>query len=81
MKATTSEKAFYDKFIELGIKSEALVYFISKVRNCPMYGSIFHIDGLDSALKSLLSKIYHHKLDFEINGRDARTFISETWSL
>lgn len=81
MKVTASEKAFYIKFIELGIKSEALIHFISKVRSCPMYGSIFHINGLDGELKSILSKIYHRKLDFDINGKPARTFISETWCL
>ncbi len=81
MKVTTAERAFYDKFIELGITGEALAHFISKVRKCPMYGSIFHISGLDCELKTLLSKIYHNKVNFDINGIDARTFISRTWSL
>jgi len=81
MKVTAAEKAFYDRFIELGIDSKSLIHFISNVRKCPMYGSIFHIAGLDGSLKTLLSKIYHYKVDIKINGKDARSFISETWCL
>ena len=81
MKVTTNEKAFYDAFIALGIDSKALCYFIEKVRNCPMYGSIFHIHNLDNKLKTLLSKIYHYKIDITINGEPARDFIKNTWSL
>lgn len=81
MKVTAAEKSFYDVFLGLGIDSKSLCYFIKKVRNCPMYGSIFHIENLNSTLKTLLSKIYHNKIDITINGKPAREFISKTWSL
>lgn len=81
MKVTKSEKAIYEKFLSMGIDGKSIAFFISKARNCPMYASIFYINGLDSKLKNLLSKIYRYQIDVQIENKDARTFISETFSL
>ena len=81
MQVSKKEKRFYEVFIERGHNQKALVNFILGARKCPMYGSIFHINGLCKKLKSELSKIYHGRLDFDIDGKPVRTFISETWEL
>lgn len=81
MKVTSNEKAFYDEFTKRGIEKEALIHFIKNVRNCPMYGSIFHINGINKDLKKILSDIYHYRTEFNINNTTARSFISNTWEL
>ncbi len=81
MKVTSKEKLFYEEFIKKGINKNALIHFIKNVRNCPMYGSIFHINRIDNKLKKLLSDIYHYRADFNINEKPVRYFISDTWSL
>lgn len=81
MQVSKKEKIFYEVFTERGYNQKALVTFILGARKSPMYGSIFHINGLCEKLKSELSKIYHNKLDFQIDGKPVRNFISETWDL
>ena len=81
MKVSKKEKIFYEVFLERGHEKEAVIKFILGARNAPMYGSIFHINGLCTKLKTELSKIYHGKLDFQIDGTDIRTYISITWDL
>jgi hypothetical protein len=81
MQVTINEKLFFNEFLQRGIEKTALINFIKNVRNCPMYGSIFHINGIDKNLKKLLSDIYHNRIDFNINNTPVRTFISNTWEL
>lgn len=81
MKVSVNEKKFFEVFTQRGHEKQSLINFILGARRAPMYGSIFHINGIGQKLKNELSKIYHGKIDFEINGIDARTFISKTWDL
>ncbi len=81
MQVSKKEKRFYEVFTERGHGQKELINFILGARRSPMYGSIFHINELCKKLKSELSKIYHGKLDFQIDGKPVRTFISETWDL
>ena len=81
MKVSKKEKIFYKVFLERGHEKKAVIKFILGARNAPMYGSIFHINGLCTKLKTELSKIHHGKLDFKIDGTDIRTYISITWDL
>lgn len=81
MKVSKKEKLFYEVFINRGYSQNELIGFILGARKSPMYGSIFHINSLSQKLKSELSKIYHQKIDFEIDGVPARDFIAETWDL
>lgn len=81
MKVTKKEKAFYEEFRNRGVDKSSLIHFIKNVRNCPMYGSIFHINGIDMKLKKLLSDIYHYRVEFDIMNKPVRAFISETWEL
>ena len=81
MKVTKKEKRFYEVFAERGHDKKTLINFILGARKCPMYASVFHIYGISKELKSEISKIYHCKLDFEIDGKPVRDFISDTWDL
>jgi len=81
MKVTNEEQMFFLEFLNQGIDQNSLIHFIKNVRNCPMYGSIFHINGIDKKLKKLLSDIYHYRVDFLINNKPVRGFISKTWNL
>ena len=64
-------KSFYEVFLGLGLTVNLYVILLKRLEivQCT---EVFFLENLNSTLKTLLSKIYHNKIDITINGKPCK---------